>query len=180
VAVQLVVSRDQRRPQHYLPKAAMDIDRPGWSNTKEAKTTAFVEPGYYPAGTGGASPAAPDRAEPERWTTSDAHSHVMPRTVADHRIELDVQTRTGTAVVLASRSSPSWSVSLDGREVIATSVPPRGFLRVEVPPGRHRLKAELEDTELRRVANSTTLASAALLVLLVVVGGPAARVGLGR
>jgi hypothetical protein len=44
-----VLSHEQRRPAHYLPRQAMDIDRPGWSRTPEAQKAAFVEPGYYPA-----------------------------------------------------------------------------------------------------------------------------------
>jgi uncharacterized membrane protein len=44
-----VLSREQRQPAHYLPRQAMDIDRPNWSQTPEAQQSAFVEPGYYPA-----------------------------------------------------------------------------------------------------------------------------------
>ena len=44
-----VLSREQRQPAHYLPRQAMDIDRPGWSQTPEAQKAAFVEPGYFPA-----------------------------------------------------------------------------------------------------------------------------------
>jgi hypothetical protein len=43
------LSHEQRRPAHYLPRQAMDIDRPGWSRTPEAQKAAFVEPGYFPA-----------------------------------------------------------------------------------------------------------------------------------
>jgi hypothetical protein len=50
VALQIAVSGDQRRPDRYLPRQAMDIDRPGWAATPEAQRDAFVEPGYSPAG----------------------------------------------------------------------------------------------------------------------------------
>jgi len=49
VGVHLLLSHDQRRPAQYLPRQAMDIDRPEWSATPEAQKTAFVEPGYFPA-----------------------------------------------------------------------------------------------------------------------------------
>lgn len=56
VALQLVASRDQRRPNHYLPRQAMDIDRPGWSSTPQAQKTAFVERGYSPNESSGYQP----------------------------------------------------------------------------------------------------------------------------
>jgi hypothetical protein len=49
VVAHLVLSRDQRHPAEYLPRQAMDIDRPGWSQTPQAQQKAFVEPGYSPA-----------------------------------------------------------------------------------------------------------------------------------
>ena len=64
VALQLVASRDQRRPAHYLPRQAMDIDRPGWSSTPEAQKMAFVEPGYSP---NGSSPGQPHDTSLRRW-----------------------------------------------------------------------------------------------------------------
>jgi hypothetical protein len=64
VALQLVASRDQRRPAHYLPRQAMDIDRPGWSSTPEAQKMAFVEPGYSP---NGGSPGQPHDTSLRRW-----------------------------------------------------------------------------------------------------------------
>lgn len=67
VALQLVASRDQRRPAHYLPRQAMDIDRPGWSNTPEAQKTAFVEPGYSPTRS---SPRPPYDTSLRRWANA--------------------------------------------------------------------------------------------------------------
>jgi hypothetical protein len=49
VAVLLAASHDQRRPVDYLPRRAMDIDRPDWRETPEAQKAAFIEPGYDPA-----------------------------------------------------------------------------------------------------------------------------------
>ncbi len=49
VGLHMVLSGEQRRPAHYLPRQAMDIDRPRWSDTPEAQKNAFVEPGYFPA-----------------------------------------------------------------------------------------------------------------------------------
>jgi hypothetical protein len=169
VILQLAASHDQRRPGQYLPRQAMDIDRPGWSETPEAQAAAFVEPGYYPAG--GSGPVKADLREGarRRWTTSDARSQVKPRETADHRIELDVQTKAGTDLVMASRMGPGWTVRVDGREVPARVDPPRGYLRVRVPPGRYVVDAELHDTWLRRLANASSAGSAALIALLVAV-----------
>lgn len=184
VALQLLASRDQRRPDHYLPRTAMDIDRPGWSDTAEAQKDAFVEPGYFPAGgsgaVGGGSPEAPGReGDRRRWTTSDVQSRVTPRATSDHRIALDVQTRTGTDLVLASRMGAGWTVRVGGRPVPARVVPPRGYLRVRVPPGRYLVDAQLGDTWVRRLANLTSAASVALVAALVglsVMGSGAGRV----
>lgn len=170
VVLQLVASRDQRRPDHYVPTRAMDIDRPDWSYTPQAQAAAFVEPAYYPAGASGQGDVDSHVGGGRRWATSDARSLVRPRATTDHRIELDVQTWTGTEVVLASRMSPGWTVRLDGREVPAGVARPRGFMRVHVPPGRYVLDAELHDTRLQRLANTVSAASASLIVLLVVVG----------
>jgi hypothetical protein len=65
VGLLLVLSRDQRRPSQYLPRAAMDIDRPGWSETPEAQKAAFVEPGYYPANPSAQPPMRETRLR--RW-----------------------------------------------------------------------------------------------------------------
>jgi hypothetical protein len=174
VVLQLLASRDQRRPEHYLPRTAMDIDRPGWSDTPEAQKEAFVEPGYYPVGASGpvgtSDPRLADRRDSggRRWTTSDAGSLVQPRVTADHRIELEVQTKGGTDLVLASRMGPGWTVRVGGREVPARIDPRRGSVRVRVPPGRYVVDVELHDTWLRRLANVVSAASAALIVVLVV------------
>jgi hypothetical protein len=167
VILHLVASHEQRRPDRYLPRQAMDIDRPGWSDTPEAQATAFAELGYFPAsGRALRAPEAKDGGG-QRWTASDPRTLVQPRAVFDHRIELDVQAPAETELVLASRMGPDWTVRLDGRDVPARSEPPRGYTRVRVPPGRYVLSAELRDTWLRRLANAASAASAGVLVLLV-------------
>ncbi len=169
VLLQLVASDDQRRPNRYLPRQAMDIDRPGWSETPEAYAAAFVEPGYYPAGGSKPPKVDPLEAGRPRWTTTDGQSRVTPRAAADHKIELDVQTKAGTDLVLASRLGPGWTVQVDGREVRPRLDPSRGYVRVRVPPGRYVVSAELQDTGLRRLADASSAGSAVLLGVLVVV-----------
>jgi hypothetical protein len=175
VALQLALSDDQRRPARYLPRQAMDIDRPGWSDTPQAQQAAFVEPGYYPAGGHAPGDAETRAAGRRRWTTSDPRSLVTPRETKDHKIELDVKTETGTDLVLASRLGPGWTVRLGGREVRARADPPRGFMRVRVPPGRYVVDAELHDTDLRRLANASSAATGAVLILLVAGAAPGRR-----
>jgi hypothetical protein len=172
VVALLVASRDQRRPGGYLPRGAMNIDEPDWSETQQAQREAFVEPGYFPATAGAGDPAASASDDGRRWAATEAGSRVLPRVTADHRIELAVQAEAGTGLVLASRASPDWAVRIDGRLVRAAPDPARGFIRVDVPPGTHVLRAELQDTRLRRLANTASAATAAATILLLAAAAP--------
>lgn len=170
VVVQVVASRDQRRPDHYVPRRAMDIDRPAWAHTPEAAASAFVEPGYFPAGPGvRGEPLAAEQGR-RRWITSDSGAIVTPRLTADHALELDVQSAAGTDVVLAWRPFPGWTVSVDGRPVRPGIEPRYGFIRVEAPPGRHALKAEFLSTRLRGAADAISAVSVAVMALMLATG----------
>jgi hypothetical protein len=184
VILQIAVSREQRRPDHYVPRRAMDIDRVAWGYTSEARKAAFVEPGYYPvvpaSDQAGREAGVPlDRAEAAipvgRWTPSDPRATVTPRRTADHLVELELQSDAGTDLTLATRLFPGWVVRLDDREIPVSADPPHGFMRVSAPPGAHTLTAEFTETRLRRIANATSATSAAVIVLLIVASARVSR-----
>jgi hypothetical protein len=165
-ALLLVASREQRRPDHYVPRRAMDIDRPAWANTPEAAASAFVEPGYFPAGPGGHGASSSAERSRRLWITSDPAAIVTPRATRDHEVELVVQSAAGTDVTLAWRMFPAWTISLDGREVRPGVEPRHGFVIVQAPPGRHTLEARFLNTRIRSIANTISAVTAILIVLL--------------
>jgi hypothetical protein len=170
MVVAFIASHPQRRPSHYVPQADIDIDRPAWSQTDAARKMAFVEPGYYPAGTGDLDVEHPPPIVGGRWTTSDPTARVTWRAFTDHRLALDVRSEAGTDLVLASRTSPAWRVTVDGVETITSFEPPHGFIRVRVPPGAHLLQAELRETALERGADAASAGSAVLFAALLAAG----------
>ena len=168
VIVQLAASRDQRRPDHYVPRRAMEIDRAGWARTRTAQAAAFVEPGYFPAGAIGRAPGSTLEPRP-LWRATAPGSMVTPLAVADHRMELEVTSEHGTSLVLAWHMFPGWTFQIDRRESIAGRDPGTGFVRLDVPAGAHTVKAEFTNTPVRRAANGMSAASASSIVLLVAV-----------
>ena len=166
----IVASQQQRTPSHYVPQAETDIDHPAWSETDAARKLAFIEPGYYPAGTGDLDAAHPPPILSTRWTTSDTGARVTQRAFADHRLALDLHSAAGTDLTLASRTSPAWRVTIDGRETITSFDPPHGFLRVRVPSGWHVVDAQLQETTLERAADASTALGTFLLGVMVVAG----------
>jgi hypothetical protein len=164
----IVLSHDQRRPSAYLPTAAMHIDDPKWRFTPEAQAGAFIEAGYYPT----TAPAAPRGADDgRRWRIEGGHAIVAERTVKDHAVDLRIHSDSAVDLVITSHAFPHWIATIDGERVEIGADRDTGYLRVRVPPGRHRVEVRLEDTPLRRVANATTLGSMLVLLGLVAVPG---------
>jgi len=165
--LQIVVSSPQRQPSSYVPRGVMNIDRPNWPLAPDARTSAFFEAGYSPIGA--VRDAVPSFAmeAPFLWTASPAGAMVKTVVASDRLSELDVTSEQGAPIVLGWTDFPGWTFSVDGRPVQPGRDPATGFIRIEVPPGRHRLRAEFRNTPIRYLANAI---SAVTLLLLCVLG----------
>jgi hypothetical protein len=62
-----------------------------------------------------------------------------------HRLRVELELDAAGAARLEQLYLPGWKVALDGREIpreaLERSLTPEGFVRVALPPGRHRLEA---------------------------------------
>jgi hypothetical protein len=164
LALLVVLSGDQRRPSAYLPMAAMNIDDPKWRSTPQAQAGAFVEAGYYPT----TAPAVPRGAEEgKRWRIEGGHALVTERAVKDHAVDLRINAELAVDLIITSHMFPRWIATIDGEPAEIRADRDTGYLRVRVPPGRHRVEVRLEDTPLRRAANATTLGSMIVLLGLI-------------
>jgi hypothetical protein len=146
------------KPSHYLARTSMYIDSPSWRLTPDASRMAFIEPGYFPA----TVPETP-RHHVERWWIAEGAGTVSPRSVRDHRLVLDVESRSGVALTIGAHAFPGWRVLIDGRDTSWTH-DASGFIVVNVPPGAHGVEAVFGDTAIRAWANRVTLLSGALWI----------------
>ena len=88
-------------------------------------------------------------------------------------VTLGLEASVATTVVLHTLHFPGWKVYVDGREVPAFAVSPRGLLGFEVSEGTHSLLARFEDTPLRQAARA--VAASSVFALLIVASVPFAR-----
>jgi len=61
---------------------------------------------------------------------------------------------------------PGWKVLADGKELNISYTNDQGVIEFELPAGRHRIQAVLEDTPVRRLANTSSLVSVIFLGIL--------------
>jgi hypothetical protein len=96
---------------------------------------------------------APDRAH-ARWLNSDA-------------LDIEVESRTGEALLVEESYDPYWRAYVDGR---ALSIKPDaiGFMLVETPPGKHSVRMVFETPLEVFIGRALTLASLALIAFLLV------------
>ncbi|MGH9308195.1 MAG: hypothetical protein ACRD1U_02395, partial [Vicinamibacterales bacterium] len=154
------------RPSHYLSRASVYIDNPGWRYTPGAARLAFIEPGYYPATV---------RTLPEdyleRWQITRGHGTTSARTILDHRLVLAVTSSDGVELTIRSHGFPGWRVLIDGAPTSWSYQHDFGYIVVDVPAGAHVIEAVFGNTAIRAWANWISLVSAVLWA------GSAAAVG---
>lgn len=155
--------RDHMKPASYIPLRAMNIDRPHWAELERVGGGAFIERGFTPVAARDEAPAGIGR-----WTIVDGTADVRPIRMADHLMDLEVETATGVRLRLNSHSFPGWSVSVDGEPVEIATEPRHGFMEVTLGAGTHRVEARFEDTPMRTASNAISVVSlgACVLVLL--------------
>src|SRR5262249_60408893 len=125
----------------------------------------FGDPRYSPGGV--RSPASGDGA---RWSVGSGSSRdVTPLLMTDTRLDFRVDASAPVDLIVHTPFFPGWRVWLDGQETSPSILPGSSYMQVTVPPGSHRLQAKLGDTELRRLANATTLVSAIAWLTMIAV-----------
>lgn len=154
------------KPSHYLSRASVYIDNPGWRYTRDAARLAFIEPGYYPA----TVRKLPEGYE-ERWQITRGHGTTSARTILDHRLVLTVRSSDGVELTIKSHGFPGWRVLLDGRPTSWSYQHDSGYIVVDVPAGVHGVEAVFGNTAIRMWSNRISLLSALLWA------GSAAAVG---
>jgi hypothetical protein len=162
-------TQDLVKPSHYLPRASMYIDNPGWRLSRDAEALAFIEPGYYPS-TVTRLPAA----SMERWEITGGEGEVTPVRVRDDRLALRIRSGRGVELTIRSHGFPGWRVSIDGRPAEWSYERELGFIVVDVPPGTHAIDAIFGDTAVRAWANGISLVS------VLSCGAAVVMLGIGR
>jgi hypothetical protein len=145
------------KPSHYLPRASMYIDNPGWRYAPDAARLAFIEPGYYPS-----TVVRLPEDYVERWAITRGTGSVASRSVLDDRLVLQVTSLEGVELTIRSHGFPGWRVLIDGRVTAWRYDPGFSFIVVDVPPGAHTIDAAFGDTPVRAWANRISLLSGAL------------------
>jgi hypothetical protein len=154
VALQFGLFHGHLEPARYIAQDDMNIDSRQWRGDPKARSTAFIEDGYFPI----AAARLPDD-DVARWSVSRGQGDVDAVTLRDDRLVLGTTSEQGFQLTVNSHFFPGWKAWLDGREVAVDVRRGDGYMSVEVPGGTHRVEIAFEDTPTRRAANWTSIAS---------------------
>jgi hypothetical protein len=166
VIVQAYSYEARLRPDSYLPRSLMNIDRPAWPLSEGAQQLGFDEAAYDPVGT------EPVDGIVGRWVVRAGGPYVREVSITDARISLETMSDADATIRLNTRFFPGWHVWIDGVETEVNKARRSGFMDIVVPAGAHVLDARFENTALRTIANGTTVLSLFLCLLLAAVYRP--------
>ncbi len=155
----------------FQPRAMHDVRDEVLANPREVARSRHGLFDFLPAGVDlDAFLANPPRVLPPPAEPA-AGIAVQDASRSSRRISLDVRVE-GPATRLLTLNSydfPGWRLEVDGKPVPISGSPDRlGRLRVDLPPGDHRVTAHFGNTPARSIANATSLlAASGMLVWLV-------------
>ena len=127
-----------------------------WFQGPDPAARRFLRYDYPPGSPPRAGAAAGEQAGCPLGKTSEEH-------VSPARIDLRTECATASALVIKVTYHPNWRVQVDGTEAPTFMASP-SFIGVELPPGRHEVRAEY-----RSPAYTTALLIVALLTLVAVI-----------
>ncbi len=117
------------------------------------------------------APANGDDIEALRPYTEMLESPATPpaatKWLAPDTLEVEAETRTGEALTIQVAHDPYWRARENGTEY-KVSADPFGQIRVDVPPGRHKLTMHFDTPLENRIGGGVTAASILLTALLVI------------
>jgi hypothetical protein len=157
--VQVQLSYEHLRPRGYITRETMDIDWWEWRYSKPARTSAFIEDGYYPAS------LVDVPRDIARYTVVGGNANVTGVVHKGHELELDVVADAPVVLRINSPTFPGWLITIDGLPADADLA--GGYPCVTVPAGRHRVRAAFTNTPVRAWANAVTMASAVVALMAI-------------
>jgi uncharacterized membrane protein len=161
VCAQVLLAHDKLAPARYVPTELMNIDKPGWRYTTHATELGFIEAGYNPS-TVTRLPA--NDLVVGRWAIVEGRGTVKELSMKDDRVALEVDAESELQLSINSHVFPGWTVRIDGGETAFATQPEYGYIRVQIPAGRHRVEAAFTNTSVRTRANLVSVMSLAGIV----------------